>query len=141
RLGDELVAERPDLVRPALPDFLRPADGGREPLAAERVDVLDRPPPHLPEALLAAIELAVGARQIARLHRRLVLLADHADERAGVRVDVEYLVALVGDGGGVDRDDADGGAPVGPPAFELREAHRSRDAAARRPRGGGRGRP
>ncbi len=124
RLRDQLVAERPDLVGPALPDLHRPADRRRQTLGAEAVEVLHGAPSHLPEPLLAAVELVVGARQVARLHGGLVLLADHADQRARVRVDVADLGALVIERGIVDRDHADVVAPLAEDTLQLRQPDR-----------------
>ena len=68
--------------------------------------MLDRKPAPVEQPFLALVELVVGRRQVARLHRGLVLLADQHDERARVRVDVADLVAFVRDGRIVDRDQA-----------------------------------
>ncbi|HWP64433.1 MAG TPA: hypothetical protein VNO26_00805 [Candidatus Limnocylindria bacterium] len=97
RLRRELVGERPDRVRPALRNLLRPADRGGEAGAAQRLHQLHRAVPPREQALLARVELVVGTRQVARLHGRLVLFADQHDERARVRIDVEDLLELVGE--------------------------------------------
>lgn len=121
RLRDQLMTQGPNLIGPALADLHRPSDRGGDSFSAERLYVPDRLPVHRPQPLLASIEFAVRAGQVARLHRGLVLFADQADQRAGVRIHIEDLFALVRYRSIIDRDHPDVVAPACDLSFKLVE--------------------